>query len=117
MAPRAPSPAERAQWLNAVDHHVTVGALTAPDFRVAWRLASAHVNAKTGAAWPSQERLAADMGISVRSVRAAIGRLRKAGLLSVERASRNGSNVMRLDLAHALAQPQRARSDRQDSAS
>src|SRR5690349_21487091 len=96
--PGVPTPPEREQWLNAVDRLVTLGVLKAPHFRLAWRIAKAYVNSKTGAAWPSQEQLAADMGITARSVRSLIRGLRKAGVLKIERASRNDSNMMRLDL-------------------
>lgn len=58
----------------------------------------------TGTCWPSQDRLAADAGLSVRSIRQGIAYLRAAGLVTVRR-RRQGTAVYILHLRHTAPVP------------
>jgi len=67
---------------------------------VLWALAE-HYNERTSSCFPSQERIAEDVGINKSSVKRAIGELEAAGLISkrrgLRRGSRNASYRYRLD--------------------
>ncbi len=61
--------------------------------RVAWRLID-WTNPNTGAAWPSYETLADELGVNVRSVIRAIKRLIETGWFGVNPAGGRGKNLL-----------------------
>jgi DNA-binding transcriptional ArsR family regulator len=67
---------------------------------VTWLAVAAYVNARTGAAWPRVERLAADRGLTPRAVQRHLRELEAAGLLDVAESRRpdgsQGTNTYRL---------------------
>ena len=76
--------------------------ITPGEFRVAYRLAQ-HANSKTGAIFPSQDRLASQTGMKERSVRACIAGLVHKGWLKKSRPNRRGTNFYRFDAQHINA--------------
>ncbi|TIM30030.1 MAG: helix-turn-helix domain-containing protein [Mesorhizobium sp.] len=76
--------------------------VTAGEFRVAYRLAQ-HANAETGAIFPSQDRLASQVGMKERSVRACIASLVSKGWLRKRRPNRRTSNSYSFDTTHINA--------------
>lgn len=76
--------------------------VTASEFRVAFRLMQ-HANAETGAIFPSQDRLACQIGMRERSVRACIAGLVAKGWLLRCRPNRRVSNLYRFDPKHMNA--------------
>ena len=74
--------------------------VTASEFRVAYRLMQ-HANAETGAIFPSQDRLASQIGMRERSVRACIAGLVAKGWLLRWRPNRRTSNMYKFDGRHA----------------
>jgi DNA-binding transcriptional MocR family regulator len=66
--------------------------VTAAEFRVAYRLIQ-HQNAETGAIFPSQDRLASQIGVKERTVRANIAGLVKKGWLDVNRRNMRTANL------------------------
>lgn len=80
-------------------------ALTDSCFRVAYKIAG-YVNDAKGFAWPSLAKLAADLGISRKTVSRAIARLERAGYLDVTRKGRHGhTNEYRLRLPDSHNSP------------
>lgn len=79
--------------------------ITASDFRVAFRLMQ-HVNAKTGACFPSQDSLSEEAVMKERSVRQCIANLRRHGWIDVTARSSGGrgkSNLYRFLQKHVNA--------------
>jgi hypothetical protein len=76
--------------------------VTHSEFRVAFRLTQ-HANGETGAIFPSQERLADQTGMKVRTVRACIAGLIRKGWLHVFRPNRRTPNLYRFDSRHINA--------------
>lgn len=72
------------------------------EFRTAFRLAQ-HANAETGAIFPSQERLADQMGKKERTVRACIAGLASKGWLAIWRPNKRAPNSYRFDAQHVNA--------------
>lgn len=71
--------ANKFRWLDQVAADKSVAPLA---FKLAYIVAT-YINRETGDAWPSQETLAASLGIGVRAVRNASGQLVDAGHVSV----------------------------------
>jgi hypothetical protein len=90
---------EKLDLLDAIsmDPRVTAG-----EFRVAYRLMQ-HANAATGAIFPSQDRLASQIGMRERSVRSCIAGLVAKGWLNKCRPNRRSSNMYRFDSKHTNA--------------
>jgi len=78
----------------SMDPRVTNG-----EFRIAYRLAQ-HANSKTGAIFPSQDRLASQTGMTIRGVRNCIAGLIKKGWLRARRPNRRLSNFYEFDGRH-----------------
>lgn len=76
--------------------------VTAGEFRVAFRLMQ-HANAETGAIFPSQDRLASQIGMKERAVRACIAGLVSKGWLRTRRPNRRTSNLYSFDRKHINA--------------
>jgi hypothetical protein len=72
------------------------------EFRVAFRLLQ-HANAKTGRIFPSQERIANQIGVKVRQVREYIAGLVEKGWLRATRPNRQLPNQYAFDLKHVNA--------------
>ncbi|TBB88092.1 helix-turn-helix domain-containing protein [Rhizobium ruizarguesonis] len=73
-----------AAWkLDLLDRMSTDHRLSATDFRLAYRLFS-FMDAHTGACFPKQETLAADLGVTDRTVRLVLVNLRACGWLKIE---------------------------------
>lgn len=84
---------DKMQWLDQVaeDLRVSAGA-----FRLAHHLASKFLSREKGVAYPSQETLAALLGITLRHVLRLTNELVTAGHLSVQRGGRGHANRYRL---------------------
>ena len=76
--------------------------VTSTQFRVAFRLVQ-HANAETLAIFPSQERIASQIGITERAVRAAVAGLVAKGWLMVCRLNRRLPNSYRFDTRNVNA--------------
>lgn len=76
--------------------------LTSTEFRVAYRLLQ-HANAETRAIFPSQDRIASQIGSKERAVRAAIAGLVAKGWLTVSRRNRRLPNMYRFETGHVNA--------------
>lgn len=85
---------QRLAWLDAV---MADPAVTAAGFRLAYAI-SGFINRATGDAWPSQETLAARLGMTPRNVRNLIDQLAARGHLTIIRSKGRG-NVNRYRLA------------------
>lgn len=81
----------------SMDPRVTDG-----EFRTAYRLAQ-HANSETGAMFPSQERLADQMGTKARAVRQRIAGLVEKGWLLIWRPNKRAPNSYRFDGRHVNA--------------
>lgn len=76
--------------------------VTSTEFRVAFRLAQ-HANVATRSIFPSQERIASQIGMKERAVRAAIGGLVAKGWLTKARHNRRLPNTYRFDTRNVNA--------------
>jgi hypothetical protein len=76
----------RFDWLDALARDHRISALA---FRVAYVI-SGYVNRTCGHAWPSQDRLAREIGISSRAIRHNVDRLAGAGYLAITPAHGRG---------------------------
>lgn len=87
----------RFLWLDIIRSQTRDGALTASANHLALVLAVYYTNG-SNEAWPSQQQLAADAGISEATVRRSLHELERNGLLSVDRGhqGRTSGNVYQL---------------------
>lgn len=76
--------------------------VTSTEFRVAYRLLQ-HANAATMAIFPSQDRIASQIGIKERTVRAAVRGLAAKGWLTVSRRNRRLPNLYRFETRNVNA--------------
>ena len=76
--------------------------VTATEFRVAYRLLQ-HANAETRAIFPSQERIASQIGAKERAVRAAIAGLVEKRWLTISRPNRRLPNLYRFETRNVNA--------------
>ncbi|MDG4898055.1 helix-turn-helix domain-containing protein [Mesorhizobium sp. WSM4976] len=76
--------------------------VTASEFRVAFRLMQ-HANAETGAIFPSQDRLASQIGMKERTVRFCIKELVGKGWLKSSRPNRRIANFYQFETKHMNA--------------
>lgn len=88
-----------SQKLDLLDAISMDPRVTAGEFRVAFRLLQ-HANSETGAIFPSQDRLASQIGMKERTVRACIDGLVRKGWLHKERPNRRVPNFYRFDTTH-----------------
>jgi hypothetical protein len=73
--------------------------VTAAEFRVAFRLMQ-HQNAETGAIFPSQDRLASQIGVKERTIRSNVAGLIKKGWLHVHRPNMRTANLYAFEDKH-----------------
>jgi len=71
-------------WLDVIRSQVSTGALTNNASHVALILAVHYINGNNEA-WPSQQQLAADAGVSERTARNALQELEQHGYIAITR--------------------------------
>lgn len=87
-------------WLDVIRSQVRTGALTNNAGHLALMLAVHYINGGSNQAWPSQQQLAADAGVSQRTVRNALRELEQNGYLTITRGRSGGritGNVYQLE--------------------
>jgi hypothetical protein len=88
-------------WLDQIADDPAV---TAAGFLLAYKIAK-HINRGTGEAWPSQPLLAAEVRLSVRSIRDLSDQLEAAGHLTVIASRGRGSSCRYRPILHAEPEP------------
>jgi hypothetical protein len=92
---------EREQWRTSVLSGIAVGLFPPSTMAVAFYISS-KLNSESEIAWPSQETIAAAVGLKPATVKEYVGLLKDRGYLIVDRANRQKSN------RYKLASPQRS---------
>jgi DNA-binding transcriptional MocR family regulator len=89
---------DKLAWLEAI---AADEVLTGAAFRVAIKIATKYLNRKTGDAWPGILTLAADVGLSERSVQRAIRLLEARGWMHIEEGGGGHNSTNRYEIAFA----------------
>jgi DNA-binding transcriptional regulator PaaX len=89
----------RFLWLDIIRSQVRDGTLTANAGHLALLLAVHYINGSNNEAWPAQHHLAADAGLSEKTVRRALHELEHRGLLHIDRGhqGRTSGNVYQIE--------------------